>query len=231
MRRLVIVVSLLLASVVSPSGAGSWRQAAAGYTFAFPRDHASHPDFKIEWWYYTGNLDAADGRRFGYQVTFFRVGVDPTPTNPSKWAVRDLFVTHLAISDVGGGRYLTDERLSRGGPGLAGAATDRYHVWNEDWTAGLDARGRHVIEARGARVGLALTLDEGKPPAINGVGGISQKGSQAGNASHYYSLTRMPTRGTLAIDGVTVPVTGASWMDHEFGTSFLEAGQQGWDWL
>ncbi|MEO5824043.1 MAG: lipocalin-like domain-containing protein, partial [Vicinamibacteraceae bacterium] len=221
----------VLAALVSLPAAGPWKQAAAGYTYAFPRDHASHPDFKIEWWYYTGNVDAADGRRFGYQVTFFRIGVDRTPTNPSKWAVRDLFVTHLAVSDISGGRYLFDERLSRGGPGLAGAETDRYRVWNDDWTAGLDDRGRHVIEAHGARIGLTLTLDEGKRPTINGVGGISQKGAQAGNASHYYSLTRMPTRGTVSINGMTVPVTGTSWMDHEFGTSFLEAGQQGWDWL
>ena len=231
MRIAAVVVGLVLAAIVSLPAAGDWKQAAAGYTFAFPRDHGSHPDFRIEWWYYTGNLDTTDGRRFGYQVTFFRVGVDRTPTNPSKWAVRDLFITHLAVSDVGGQRYLSDERLSRGGPGLAGAESDRYRVWNEDWTAGLDDRGRHVIAARGARVGLALTLDEGKRPAINGRGGISQKGAQAGNASHYYSLTRMPTRGTVSIDGKAFEVTGTSWMDHEFGTSFLEAGQQGWDWL
>jgi len=231
MRITGLVATLVLGALVSLPAAGSWKQAAAGYAFAFPRDHASHPDFKIEWWYYTGNLDAADGRRFGYQVTFFRVGVDPAPTNPSKWAVRDLFITHLAVSDVSGGHYRFDERLSRGGPGLAGADTARYHVWNDDWTAGIDARGRHAIEARGARAGVTLTLDEGKAPAINGTGGISQKGARAGNASHYYSLTRMPTRGTVSIDGATVPVTGTSWMDHEFGTSFLEAGQQGWDWL
>src|SRR5215207_5825896 len=166
--RILGVATLLLSAVMSVTAAAPWRQAAAGYTFAFPRDHASHPDFKIEWWYYTGNLDAADGRRFGYQVTFFRIGVDRTPTNPSKWAVRDLFVTHLAVSDVAKGRYLSDERLSRGGPGLAGAQTDRYRVWNDDWTAGLDGSGRHALEARGPRVGLALTLDEGKTPAING---------------------------------------------------------------
>ena len=231
MRLPGLIASLVLAVLVTLPAAEPWKQATAGYTFAFPRDHASHPDFKIEWWYYTGNLDAADGRRFGYQVTFFRIGVDRAPANPSAWAVRDLYIAHLAVSDVAGGRYRFDERLSRGGPGLAGADANRYHVWNDDWTAGLDASGRHAIAARGPRAGVALTLDEGKAPAINGLDGISQKGSQPGNASHYYSLTRMPTRGTIAIDGTTVAVTGTSWMDHEFGTSFLEAGQQGWDWL
>ena len=224
-----------------PSPQASWKEATAGYTYAFPRDHASHPDYKIEWWYYTGNVKAADGRRFGYQVTFFRVGVDPSPSNPSKWAVRDLFMTHLAISDPSGKRYRYAEKLSRGGPGLAGAATDQYRVWNDDWTASLEG-SQHLLKAaserRGGTSGLPgpqaaidLRLDEGKAPAIHGIGGISQKGAQAGNASHYYSLTRMPTRGSITVDGERFEVTGDSWMDHEFGTSFLEPGQRGWDWL
>ena len=225
-------------------GQSGWREAAAGYQFAFPRDHASHPEFKLEWWYYTGNVQTSDGRRFGYQVTFFRVGVDPAPANPSRWAVRDLFMTHLAVSDPAGRRYRFDERLSRGGPGLAGADTDRYQVWNEDWRAWAFAPPRnsrtgaspappntHFIRALSRNVGVDLVLDEGKPPAINGINGISQKGAMAGNASHYYSLTRMPTRGTLVIDDERFGVTGESWMDHEFGTSFLEQEQQGWDWL
>jgi predicted secreted hydrolase len=249
-----------------PSPQVSWKDATAGYTYMFPRDHASHPDYKIEWWYYTGNVKAKDGRRFGYQVTFFRVGIDPAPTNPSKWAVRDLFMTHLAISDPSGRRYRYAEKLSRGGPGLAGAATDRYHVWNDDWTATLDGSresgppppaesaagygevspkrpsaakaevgsrfgSRHLLKAESAQAGIDLTLDEGKAPVIHGIGGISQKGAEAGNASHYYSLTRMPTRGSLTVDGERFEVTGDSWMDHEFGTSVLEPGQRGWDWL
>jgi predicted secreted hydrolase len=232
MRRPVVVALLAaLAWTMGSHAAPAWREAAPGYRFAFPRDHASHPAFKIEWWYYTGNVETAAGRRFGYQVTFFRVGVDPAPANPSAWAVRDLFMAHLAVSDPTGGRYRYDEKLTRGGPGLSGAATDRYRVWNEDWRAGLDAQGRHVISAQGRTVGVELVLDEGKPPAINGIDGISQKGAAAGNASHYYSITRMPTRGTLTVDGERFEIRGESWMDHEFGTSFLEREQQGWDWL
>ena len=213
----------------APSG---WKQATAGYRFEFPRDHASHPDYKIEWWYYTGNLKMDDGRRVGYQVTFFRVGVDQAPLNPSTWAVRDLFMTHLAVSvpDIPDG-YQFEERLNRAGPGIAGADAMTYRVWNEDWSAGLDSSGRHMIRAIGRGLGVDLVLDPGKPPAINGIDGISQKGAQAGNASHYYSLTRMPTRGRIHYNGVVRDVTGESWMDHEFGTSFLEAEQQGWDWV
>jgi predicted secreted hydrolase len=208
-----------------------WRAARPGYTFAFPRDHAAHPPYRIEWWYYTGNLDAADGRRFGYQVTFFRVGVDPAPANPSRWAVRDVYMTHVAVSDPSRRRYRYTERINRAGPGLAGADADRYRVWNDDWTVSLDAEGRHVIRLREGGLGVDLVLDEGKPPTVNGRDGISRKGPSDGNASHYYSLTRMPTRGAIVIDGERVEVTGSSWMDREFGTNVLEADQQGWDWL
>jgi predicted secreted hydrolase len=244
MRLAAIVVLIVGAYFSAPAAQSAWKDAAPGYSYSFPRDHASHPDYKIEWWYYTGNVKAKDGRRFGYQVTFFRVGVDPAPSNPSKWAVRDLFMTHLAISDPAGRRYRYAEKLSRGGPGLAGAATDRYRVWNDDWTAmlagigdqgsGIGGQGpgsRHLIKAASAQAGIDLALDEGKAPVIHGLGGISQKGAQAGNASHYYSLTRMPTRGSITVDGERFEVTGDSWMDHEFGTSFLEPGQRGWDWL
>jgi predicted secreted hydrolase len=217
--------------VTALSAAAPWREAAKGYQFAFPRDHASHPDYKLEWWYYTGNLSAVDGRRFGFQVTFFRVGVDNSPANPSRWSVRDLFVTHLAVSDVKGQRYRYTERLSRGGPGLAGAAADRYQVWNEDWTASLDDAEHHVLRALSDRAGIDLVLEQGKAPVVHGLEGISQKGAKAGNASHYYSLTRMPTKGAITIDGERVEVTGESWMDHEFGTTFLEPEQRGWDWL
>jgi len=223
----------------SPKPQTPWKQATAGYKFEFPRDHASHPDYKIEWWYYTGNLKARDGRRFGYQVTFFRVGVDHTPSNPSRWAVRDLHMTHLAVSDAAGRRYRFSEKLSRGGPGLAGAKTDEYYVWNDDWTAMLDAgedagggrRERHLLRASSRQAGIDLVLEPGKPAAINGINGISQKGAQPGNASHYYSLTRMPTRGSISVDGERFEVEGESWMDHEFGTSFLEPEQRGWDWF
>ncbi len=222
---------LAAAVVVAGVFADQWKEASPGYAFTFPRDHAAHPDYKIEWWYYTGNVAAKDGRRFGYQVTFFRVGVDQKPSNPSRWSIRDLYMTHVAVSDVSGRRYRYLERLSRGGPGIAGAATERYRVWNDGWIASLDDQGRHVLQAVGKEASIDLVLDEGKAPAINGVNGISQKGAKAGNASHYYSLTRMPTRGTLSVDGEAFEVTGESWMDHEFGTSFLEPEQRGWDWL
>src|SRR5262245_11329630 len=230
-KAIVLIAALAFGAAQAPGpkppDVSPWTQATAGYAYSFPRDHAAHPDKKIEWWYYTGNVKTADGRRFGYQITFFRVGIDYTPANPSKWAVRDLYMTHLAVSDAKGQRYRYAEKLARGGPGLAGAAIDRYYAWNDDWIAagnrepGTGNRFRHTLVASSPQAGINLVLDEGKAPVIHGINGINQKGAQPGNASHYYSLTRMPTRGTIAIDGETFEVAGETWMDHEFSTSFL----------
>ena len=210
----------------------SWRAAAEDYTLVFPRDHASHPEYRIEWWYYTGNLEASDGRRFGYQVTFFRVGIDREPVNPSRWAVRDLHMAHLAVTDVSAGRHFVAERLNRAGVGWAGARTDRLEVWNEGWTLEQDGSS-HVLTVMSDRdeFGVDIRLEANQVPVLHGANGFSQKGSQVGNASHYYSLTRMRTTGRLVSDRETIEVEGSSWMDHEFGTTFLEPTQQGWDWL
>ncbi len=226
----VLAVALALGSATGLAR-GPWRSADPSYRLELPRDHASHPEYKIEWWYYTGNVQAKDGRRFGYQLTFFRVGVDPAPRNPSRWAVRDLFMAHAAVTDIDGRRYRFADRLNRAGVGWAGAADDRFEVWNEDWRATFDGEGRHVLTAAHDRLGIGLRLEPGKAWVAQGEQGYSRKGSAPGNASHYYSLTRMPTSGRLVIDGEAFEVTGTSWMDHEFGSSFLEPAQVGWDWF
>ena len=214
-------------SAATPEG---WLHVEPGYPWRFPRDHGSHPEYRIEWWYYTGNLASARGRRFGYQVTFFRVGVDPAPENPSRWAVRDLFMAHLAMSDLGTGRHLVGERLNRGGLGWAGAREGTLDVWNGDWRASLSG-DRHRLEVVDRAFGVDLHLEPGRGSTLHGEDGLSRKGPSAGNASQYYSMTRMPTTGRVRLDGDWIDVTGASWMDHEFGTTFLEPGQVGWDWF
>jgi predicted secreted hydrolase len=208
----------------------SWKTVVEPRNFVFPDDHAAHKDHRIEWWYYTGNLQTAKGRRFGFELTFFRTGVNRTPTNPSRWTVRDLFITHFAISDVRDRRFHFFERTRRAGVGWAGASTERLHVWNEDWEVRL--RGDdHVLKAAEQDCAIELVLTPQKPPVLHGDRGLSQKGPTRGNASYYYSLTRMKTIGSVTVHGQRLPVTGWSWMDHEFSSSFLEKGQQGWDWM
>ena len=230
-----LLTAQILTSAQTQEGATqSWRLASPTYELSFPRDHAAHPDYRIEWWYYTGNLSTREGRRFGYQLTFFRVGVDPNPVNPSQWTVRDLHMAHLAITDIDGGVHRVAERLNRTGVGWAGASTDRLDVWNENWRVTASDR-THRLQAMDAnqsgRLLLDLRLDSDMEPVLHGDQGFSQKGEDIGNASHYYSFTRLTTQGRLEVDGEAFDVTGISWMDHEFGSSFLEADQAGWDWF
>ncbi len=208
-----------------------WEKVTEPRRFAFPRDHGAHPEYQIEWWYYTGNLFSSTGRRFGYQLTFFRTGIQREPSNPSPWTVRDLYIAHFAISDCERGELTRFERSSRAGLDWAGADTEGQRVWNGDWQLTINADERHRLEARENDVAIDLVLTLGKPPALHGDQGLSRKGSRPGNASYYYSLTRLETTGQIQLGGETFDVEGASWMDHEFSSSFLERGQLGWDWF
>lgn len=235
-RTMAALLGLVLGALQAPTSSSSpdaWQQAKPGRAISLPEDHRSHPGYRIEWWYYTGTLRSTDeGRRFGYQLTFFRIGVNATPPTPSRWAVRDLHMAHLAVTDVGASTHAAAERLNRAGPGWAGASETAYRVWNEDWAAALDGTEHRLIASAPEQgIGLDLRLRETRPPALHGLGGFSRKGSSSGNASYYYSLTRMPTEGTLRAGGRSFAVRGSSWMDHEFGTTFLESHQAGWDWF
>ena len=206
-----------------------YRLAVPGYEFTFPRDHGAHPDYKLEWWYYTGHLEAEDGRSFGYELTFFRIGMDRRAVNPSAWSVDDLHVAHFALSRLSEETFQYWERVNRAGPGIARTRTDTLDVQNESWTARLEDGVMH-LRAYAEGILLELELQPDKGPVIHG-NGVSQKADGVGQASHYYSMTRMRTEGLLSIDGRAVSVSGESWMDHEFGTNQLAPDQVGWDWF
>lgn len=207
-----------------------WRLARPGYRYAFPRDHASHPQFQTEWWYYTGHLHAGGGRRYGFELTFFRVGVRRGPPSRSAWALKDVYFAHFAITDPSRRRFLVTERINRGALRMAGAEAARYRVWIDDWSATLDGK-THRLRATGPEGSLDLDLHSSKPPVIHGVGGISRKAAGEGRASHYYSLTRMQGSGTLRLGNERTSVTAQAWMDHEWGSNQLTADQIGWDWF
>ena len=207
-----------------------WKSVVGPYPFVFPRDHAAHDDYRIEWWYYTGNLQSDDGRPFGYQLTFFRTGIVREPDNPSRWSIRNIYAAHFAISDIRSQTHHMFQRTRRRGVGWAGAATDRYHAWNGDWEVRLEGKD-HLLAADQDDCRIELRLTPLKPPVLHGDQGICRKGPTEGNASCYYSFTRLQTKGILEVGGEVFSVTGLSWMDHEFNSSFLEKGQQGWDWF
>jgi predicted secreted hydrolase len=201
--------------------------------FDFPADHGSHPDFRTEWWYLTGNLDARDGRRFGYQFTIFRNAVSAArPERSSGWAARQVYMAHLALTDVASGEFHAFERFARGAAGLSGAGIEPFRVWLGDWElSGGDAPPPFSLRADAGDVELDLDLAAAKPLVLQGDAGLSSKGRQPGNASYYYAFTRLATSGRIRIGAETVEVDGSSWLDREWSTSVLEEGQSGWDWF
>jgi predicted secreted hydrolase len=238
-RRVILIVAVLAFDLSLVFGADSpptpFQFATAGYRYNFPRDHGSHPTYRTEWWYYTGHLHSKIGRAFGFELTFFRRGVPPDEikTLPSKWSVKDLYLAHFAVTDISGKRFHFSEKFSREGLGKAGADESRLRVWIDDWRAEASAEpsASHTLAAHDETHALALTLQPAKPLVTHGAAGISRKGKDVGQASHYYSFTRLATNGKLTIDGESFDVTGTSWMDHEFGSAELGADQVGWDWF
>ncbi len=211
-------------------GAGeSYREAAPGYHYSFPRDHFEHREYRTEWWYYTGNVRDAQGKRFGFELVFFREGQRPA-ANPSAWRVDDLYLAHLALTDIGGKHFYYHERLNRAGPGIAGASYAERRVWNGNWAAAWQGE-KQVLEATVEEFRFRLELGPSKPPVVNGVNGVSQKGDAAGEASYYVSFTRLMVSGDLVIGGERHAVTGTAWMDHEWFTNQLDKEQTGWDWF
>ncbi len=209
--------------------------ATEGYRYAFPRDHGAHEAFRTEWWYYTGQLKARNGRAFGYQLTFFRRGMTQAQvkTRPSQWAVTQLYLAHFAVSDLSQGRFHYAEKISRTGLGKAGSDHDRLHVWVDQWSAEslASAPGTQTLRAADGDFALQLTVSQEKPLVIHGSNGISYKGSTVGQASHYYSFSRLATTGQLTIGNESFDMTGTSWMDHEFGSADLDKDLVGWDWF
>jgi predicted secreted hydrolase len=200
----------------------------------FPADHGPHPDYQTEWWYYTGNLSTEEGQRFGYQLTFFRRALAPPSQRSereSAWATDQVYMGHLALTDVEGTRHQAFERFSRGAAGLAGAQSSPYRVWLEDWSVEEVSPGVTRMRAAQDGWGLDLLLADQKGPILQGDAGYSPKGPEPGQASHYYSLTRLETTGSVQVAGTAHSVEGWSWMDHEWSTSALAADQAGWDWF
>lgn len=226
---------LAVARALGAGDSAGYARAYAPRAFAFPADHGPHPAFRHEWWYFTGNLRAADGRPFGYQLTFFRIALRPRPlARTSAWATEQVYMAHFTVTDVQDGRFYQAERLARAALGLAGATALPFHVWLEDWSAqgGTHADGLRLgLQAREKTFAVDLTLESLKAPVLQGDAGLSQKSAEPGNASYYYSLTRLATRGSIRIGGQRYAVEGLSWMDREWSTSALGREQRGWDWF
>ncbi len=209
----------------------SWQVAKPGWVYEFPRDHYAHPDFKTEWWYFTGNLTGDDGCQYGFQLTFFRQGVLRGYKVATPFAVRDIKLAHFAVTDIDNNKFRFAQKVSRGSFGEAGFSEGRRIAWIGDWSLVLANEGHFVIRAADRDFALSLELLPRKKEVIHGENGVSQKSAGEGRASHYYSFTRLEATGTLTMEGRSIPVRGWSWFDQEWATNQLTESQTGWDWL
>jgi len=225
MRLLPLLLAAWSLFAVTPD----WRAARPGYRYQFPRDHFDHPEFRTEWWYYTGNVRSAEGRRYGFELVFFRQGERRGPSdNRSAWRVDDLYLAHLALTDIDARHHRYYKRLNRAGPGVAGISFDQGRIWNGNWESQWDkATGSQTLLAIAEGIRFQLGLTPRKPPVIHGENGVSRKAEAAGQASYYVSFPRLAVAGTL--NGAAV--TGTAWMDHEWFTNQLASNQAGWNWF
>ncbi|RJR43194.1 MAG: carotenoid 1,2-hydratase [Desulfobacteraceae bacterium] len=225
-------------SVTSAMGADEFRSVTGPCNLLFPSDHGSHPCYRTEWWYYTGNLRTASGKRYGFQLTFFRTRIAPPgsekqwPQKPSKWRAGDLFFAHAALSDLDGKRFFMDEKMARGALGLAGVRQEdeQTKIFIGRWSSEI-LGDRHLLKADTDQFTLDLRCLDRKGPVAHGLGGCSRKGRKAESSSCYYSVTRLEVGGTLKVRGENAAVEGTAWMDHEFSSAPLEEDVTGWDWF
>lgn len=229
------IVMMLAAGVFLPLCLFSkeWKEAAGPRQWYFPGDHGSHSEYRTEWWYFTGNLNDKSGKRYGYQLTFFRYGLSLEQERPlNVWSVRDAYLAHFAITDVSGKTFHHRDRISRKGPGLAGAKETGMDVRVLGWSAVMENKKIH-LKAFSDGMEIDLRLVPAKPLVFHGKRGLSKKGPGQGQASYYYSFTDLRTEGMIRVPGMTASVEakGISWFDQEFGSNQLAPEQAGWDWF
>lgn len=227
------VQSLLSEAADAEPGTTGFARAEPDTAIVLPRDHGPHPTFRSEWWYLTLMLSDQRGREFGGQFTLFRQAL--TAQQPegaaNPWRTNQVYMAHLAVTDVAGKRHQSAERISRAHPALAGVQAAPFAAWLEDWRFASAGSTFLPLQLNAGDAGFswALSMDSDKPIVLQGKSGYSAKGPDQG--SHYYSLTRLNVQGTLTLSGTEIPVRGTGWLDREWSTSVLSAGQTGWDWF
>ncbi|MEK9701747.1 MAG: lipocalin-like domain-containing protein, partial [Deltaproteobacteria bacterium] len=227
--------NLNVAEALGGGDVSGYARALEPRPFSFPSDHADHPEFRNEWWYFTGNLQNEVGRPFGFQVTLFRNSLVPEvpEESGSPWRTNQLYMGHLALSDIQEDRFYHAERFQRAALGLAGVEAQPLRIWLDDWEIKGVSKDpmKWQLFAKTEEFGINLEVTPGKPLVLQGNQGLSQKGKEPGNASYYYSFTRMVASGEVTTPEGTFEVTGSSWLDREWSTSVLESNQIGWDWF
>lgn len=194
--------------------------------FDFPADHGPHPDYRIEWWYLTANLQASDGTPYGLQWTLFRSAL--APGEAPGWQSPQVWFGHAAITTPQA--HMATERFARGGIGQAGVVADPFSAWIDEWKLEGPDFDQLSLSARGPDFGYDMDLTAEGPLVFHGDEGFSQK-SASGQASYYYSQPFYRIEGRLLLPEGDVAVSGNAWLDREWSSQPLSESQSGWDWF
>ena len=223
------VLHLLVATGLAPSAA--W--ALPARMLQFPRDHGSHPELRTEWWYITGHAETTQGRRFGFQVTFFRSRIATAQALQSAFAARQILSGHAAVTDLQAGRLRHGQRVARAGFGIAEAAETDTDVRLRDWSLRRDsATGAYQAETPDEDFGLSLRCTPTQPLLLQGTEGLSRKGPQPEQASYYVSAPQLAVQGQVRLAGqAPLAVRGTAWLDHEWSEALMHPEAVGWDWI
>ncbi|MBL8370253.1 MAG: carotenoid 1,2-hydratase [Burkholderiaceae bacterium] len=231
LRRALVLGGPAALAALTAAGLPTGAAALPPRRLVFPRDHGAHPELRTEWWYITGHAESG-GRRFGFQVTFFRSRVDGTQALKSRLAARQLLFAHAAITDLAGQRLWHDQRIAREGPGGARAATQDTDLLVDGWSLRRDpASGHYHARIRGDALAMDLRFEPTQALLLQGREGLSRKGPQPEQASYYYSLPQLAARGELGFQSERFAVTGKAWLDHEWSEALLHPDAVGWDWI
>jgi predicted secreted hydrolase len=233
MRRLLACTMLAIGAGLGATAAERaivYPTVTAGPELRFPRDHGAHPEYRTEWWYFTGWLEDEQGKPLGFQITFFRSRPATDPDNPSAFAPKQILFAHSALSDPATGKLIHDQRIARTGFGLAGAATADAKLKLLDWELVRGAEGTFRARTPASSFSLDLTFKPTQRALLNGDRGYSRKGPKPEQASYYYSMPQLAVRGTIIKDGRRVLVKGRGWLDREWSSTLLDPKAVGWDW-
>ena len=240
LRRQWLLQTAALGTTALLGGLPLTAQALPARQLQFPRDFGSHPDLRTEWWYITG-LALAGGRRWGFQVTFFRSRVEGTQELRSAFAAHQLIFAHAALTDLQAGRIAHDQRIARAGFGVAQASEVDTAVKLQNWSLvrkASDTGSRYTAQVQADDFSLALQFDTTQPVLLQGHNGLSRKGPQPEQASYYYSQPQMQVSGSLqrggerfVVEPASAPGDNRAWLDHEASQALMHPEAVGWDWM
>lgn len=229
MNKYLTIAFLLGLFVIQPTLANDYKPFPLNKTWSFPQDHGAHLDYRYEWWYFTGHLETVEKRKFGFELTFFRLG-NNTSRISTGWAINNIYITHFALTNPKDNTFYYTEKNNRDSLHFAGAKENDLDVWNGNWFAKRNDN-KISIFADSGKYSLNLDLMPSKPLLLQGDNGYSQKLDNPRDASYYYSFPILNGSGRIKYDGEIYTIKSISaWMDHEFFTSTYTQ-KIGWNWF